>query len=61
MIVQSMCLERLGVALHKSATLVVVGVEKYHVVAETDEESLVIWVLYQGLIHIVEYDVGHEE
>lgn len=56
-----MGLKGLGITIHETAAFVVVGVEKYHVVAIADEEAVVIWLLKHGLVNVVEHYVGNEQ
>ena len=41
-VIQAVVSQRAGVQVHKTAALVVIGVEQNHVVAETNEESVLV-------------------
>ena len=61
MIMELMVSERLGIGLYESLTLGLIGVEQNHIIAIADEEALGIIGGNNGLINIVEHDIGNDE
>ena len=60
-VIESVGLKGDCIGIHQSATLSIIGVEQYHVIAIADEEPIRVVSMNDGLIDIIKHDVGYQQ